>query len=53
MIFQTINTTLRFAFIFFLFGVAPSSHAQDTAKAKYHAWWNEGFPQQPKKKSKG
>ena len=52
MIFQNINTALRFALIFFLFGGTLGSHAQDTAKAKYHAWWNEGFPQQPKKNPK-
>jgi len=52
MIFQNINTALRFAFIFFLFGGTIGSHAQDTAKAKYHAWWNEGFPLQPKKNPK-
>jgi len=52
MIFQNINTALRFAFIFFLFGGTLGSHAQDTAKAKYHAWWNEGFPLQPKKNPK-
>jgi hypothetical protein len=39
MIFQNINTALRFALIFFLFSGALGSHAQDTAKAKYHAWW--------------
>jgi len=51
MIFQNIKTVVQPVLIFFLFG-ALSAQAQDTAKAKYHAWWNEGFPQQPKKNPK-
>jgi len=52
MIFQNINTVLRIIVLFLLFEGPISSGAQDTAKPKYHAWWNEGFPQQPKKNPK-
>ena len=52
MIFQNSNTAFRFATFILLFGVSLNSSAQDTAKGKYHAWWNEGFPQQPKKNPK-
>ena len=52
MIFQNSNTASRFATFILFFGVSVNSSAQDTAKGKYHAWWNEGFPQQPKKNPK-
>jgi hypothetical protein len=35
--------------IILLFVITPLlCAAQDTAKAKYHAWWNEAYPQPPK-----
>jgi len=37
---------------FFLLCFIFNSDAQDTARSKYRAWWNEGFPGQPKKSSK-
>ena len=52
MIVQNINTAFRFALMFFLFGGALGSYAQDSTKAKYHAWWTEGSPQPPKKNPK-
>ncbi len=30
----------------------PHTRAQNTAKTEYRAWWNEGFPRQPRKNPK-
>ena len=47
-----VTTSCRILILLFLFCYAPHTHAQDTTKTKYRAWWNEGYPQQPKKNPK-